>query len=129
VQNLQSCARFFHGCFHLVPDGTLVRQKLLFQCKAERYTNVSSSGHLLHQLVRSHIRVILLGLMFTFFSVPNFILAFIPAQINADTLNTMTAFAVRGAFYLIRDLEILTPLDGGPVIRRFPAPCTSFIHG
>jgi hypothetical protein len=27
-------------------------------------------------------------------SVPNFILAFIPAQINANTLNTMTAFAV-----------------------------------
>jgi hypothetical protein len=27
--------------------------------------------------------------------VPNFILAFIPAQINRDTLNTMTAFAVR----------------------------------
>ncbi|KAF9643968.1 ZIP-like iron-zinc transporter [Thelephora ganbajun] len=29
-------------------------------------------------------------------SVPNFILAFIPAQINADTLNTMTAFATGG---------------------------------
>jgi len=28
-------------------------------------------------------------------SVPNFILAFIPAQINRNTLNTMTAFAVR----------------------------------
>ena len=28
-------------------------------------------------------------------SVPNFILAFIPAQINPNTLNTMTAFAVR----------------------------------
>jgi hypothetical protein len=28
-------------------------------------------------------------------SIPNFILAFIPAQINGDTLNTMTAFAVR----------------------------------
>lgn len=27
-------------------------------------------------------------------SVPNFILAFIPAQINGNTLNTMTAFAV-----------------------------------
>jgi hypothetical protein len=27
--------------------------------------------------------------------VPNFILAFIPAQINRDTLNIMTAFAVR----------------------------------
>ena len=27
-------------------------------------------------------------------SVPNFILAFIPAEINGDTLNTMTAFAV-----------------------------------
>ena len=26
--------------------------------------------------------------------VPNFILAVIPAQINANTLNTMTAFAV-----------------------------------
>ncbi|KAL4072708.1 Zinc/iron permease [Scleroderma yunnanense] len=29
-------------------------------------------------------------------SVPNFILAFIPAEINADTLNTMTAFATGG---------------------------------
>ena len=28
-------------------------------------------------------------------SVPNFILAFIPAEISGDTLNTMTAFAVR----------------------------------
>ena len=27
-------------------------------------------------------------------SVPNFILAFIPAEISTDTLNTMTAFAV-----------------------------------
>jgi solute carrier family 39 (zinc transporter), member 7 len=27
-------------------------------------------------------------------SVPNFILAFIPAEISGDTLNTMTAFAV-----------------------------------
>jgi len=26
--------------------------------------------------------------------VPNFILAFIPAEINGNTLNTMTAFAV-----------------------------------
>lgn len=33
---------------------------------------------------------------------PNFILAFIPAEIHADTLNTMTAFAVRSSpsFYL-----------------------------
>lgn len=31
-------------------------------------------------------------------SVPNFILAFIPAQINPNTLNTMTAFAVRLLF-------------------------------
>jgi hypothetical protein len=30
-----------------------------------------------------------------YYSVPNFILAFIPAQINRNTLNTMTAFAVR----------------------------------
>ena len=30
-----------------------------------------------------------------FDSVPNFILAFIPAHINRNTLNTMTAFAVR----------------------------------
>ncbi|TEB34574.1 ZIP-like iron-zinc transporter [Coprinellus micaceus] len=29
-------------------------------------------------------------------SVPNFILAFIPAQVNANTLNTMTAFATGG---------------------------------
>lgn len=28
------------------------------------------------------------------FRVPNFILAFIPAEIHPDTLNTMTAFAV-----------------------------------
>lgn len=30
-------------------------------------------------------------------SVPNFILAFIPAEIHGDTLNTMTAFAVRAS--------------------------------
>jgi hypothetical protein len=39
--------------------------------------------------VESHVRD------FVFDSVPNFILAFIPAQINRNTLNTMTAFAVR----------------------------------
>ena len=32
-------------------------------------------------------------------SVPNFILAFIPAKINPDTLNTMTAFAVRAGVH------------------------------
>ena len=32
-------------------------------------------------------------------SIPNFILAFIPAEVNGDTLNTMTAFAVRGIVY------------------------------
>lgn len=32
--------------------------------------------------------------------VPNFILAFIPAQINPNTLNTMTAFAVRTQPYV-----------------------------
>jgi zinc transporter 7 len=31
--------------------------------------------------------------------VPNFILAFIPSEINANTLNTMTAFAVRVTHY------------------------------
>jgi len=41
--------------------------------------------------------------------VPNFILAFIPAEIHANTLNTMTAFAVRVAVsspsvYLIQTL-------------------------
>jgi hypothetical protein len=34
------------------------------------------------------------GVVLTPRSVPNFILAFIPAQINGNTLNTMTAFAV-----------------------------------
>jgi solute carrier family 39 (zinc transporter), member 7 len=33
-------------------------------------------------------------------SVPNFILAFIPAEINPDTLNTMTAFAVSRRYFL-----------------------------
>ena len=32
-------------------------------------------------------------------SVPNFILAFIPAKISGNTLNTMTAFAVRLVFW------------------------------
>jgi zinc transporter 7 len=38
------------------------------------------------------------SLLGTFYisSVPNFILAFIPAKINPDTLNTMTAFATGG---------------------------------
>lgn len=44
-------------------------------------------------------------------SVPNFILAFIPAEISGDTLNTMTAFAVRvvysspGIIVLICDVD------------------------
>ncbi|KAF5341754.1 hypothetical protein D9611_001817 [Ephemerocybe angulata] len=36
-------------------------------------------------------------------SVPNFILAFIPAQINTNTLNTMTAFAVRSSHLIHHD--------------------------
>lgn len=34
------------------------------------------------------------------FRVPNFILAFIPAEIHPDTLNTMTAFAVSILYWL-----------------------------
>jgi hypothetical protein len=57
------------------------------------------SRHILHQLVS--ICFLLLERVITGDAyhelgcrVPNFILAFIPAQINANTLNTMTAFAV-----------------------------------
>ena len=39
-------------------------------------------------------RLLLLVAQEPVFSVPNFILAFIPAHINGDTLNVMTAFAV-----------------------------------
>ena len=59
-------------------------------------------------------------------SVPNFILAFIPAEINSDTLNTMTAFAVC--------VVPLTPLDTinsrmalSRLVVSFPTfSCTSF---
>ncbi|KAH9929993.1 ZIP zinc transporter-domain-containing protein [Fomitopsis serialis] len=45
---------------------------------------------------RSQLPARRLRLSFTIDSVPNFILAFIPAQINTNTLNTMTAFATGG---------------------------------
>lgn len=45
--------------------------------------------------------------------VPNFILAVIPAQINANTLNTMTAFAVNNYFdsmFNIASLSLISRL-------------------
>jgi len=53
------------------------------------------SRNVLHQLVRVFSRPFSERVGLSFYSVPNFILAFIPAEINANTLNTMTAFAVR----------------------------------
>lgn len=46
---------------------------------------------------------------------PNFILAFIPAEINADTLNTMTAFAVRPnrVFIIFEPVELTILQTGG----------------
>ena len=53
-------------------------------------------GDILHQLVRTVHHFMCRWLYILMMnSVPNFILAFIPAEINGDTLNTMTAFAVR----------------------------------
>lgn len=68
-------------------------------------------------------------------SVPNLILAFIPAQINANTLNTMTAFAVCelarcaacecGSF----SCGWLFALDRWFVIGRLPTPGAPFLYG
>ena len=63
-------------------------------------------------------------------SIPNFILAFIPAEINGDTLNTMTAFAVRGIVYFRIALEKShNSTDWWPSIGRFSASGTTFLHG
>ena len=56
------------------------------------------SGDILHQLVRAIHFIYGLYILMVLSSVPNFILAFIPAEISGDTLNTMTAFAVRVAY-------------------------------
>ena len=62
------------------------------------YTAFYSACDFLHQLVRSFsVAADDIAKALTHAdssSVPNFILAFIPAQINADTLNTMTALYV-----------------------------------
>jgi hypothetical protein len=63
-------------------------------------------------------------------SVPNFILAFIPAEINGDTLNTMTAFAVRGIVYFKIAFKLShKSTDWWPPVRRFSAFGTTFLHG
>lgn len=52
-------------------------------------------GHFLYQLVSARVVLSRVGILSVIlYSVPNFILAFIPAEINGNTLNTMTAFAV-----------------------------------
>ena len=67
------------------------------------YHPTFSTGHVLHQLVSVALTTHLLAFADPFpapyhaiheYRVPNFILAFIPAEINPNTLNTMTAFAV-----------------------------------
>lgn len=84
-------------------------------------------GDVLHQLVRIRCRFQKKRCMLMQKnSVPNFILAFIPAEINSDTLNTMTAFAVC--------VVPLTPLDTinsqmalSRLVVSFPTfSCTSF---
>ena len=52
-------------------------------------------GNILYQLVRAILFSYGFYILMVLNSVPNFILAFIPAEISGDTLNTMTAFAVR----------------------------------
>lgn len=50
------------------------------------------------------------------FRVPNFILAFIPAEIHPDMLNTMTAFAVCSCHWLDIDQWLTSSTDwGAPV--------------
>lgn len=63
------------------------------------------------------------------FSVPNMILAFIPAQISPNTLNTMTAFAVSEIYQYgwISFPQNISMLDWRPFIRRLPSPCTPLI--
>lgn len=55
----------------------------------------NSGQHCLNTFLCTPLRCMLVLATFYISSVPNFILAFIPAEINADTLNTMTAFAVQ----------------------------------
>lgn len=58
------------------------------------------------------------------YRVPNFILAFIPAQINRNTLNTMTAFAVR--LSLSMHIYHRGPQLGYPSRHIKPARCADF---
>lgn len=61
--------------------------------------------------------------------VPNFILAFIPAEISTETLNTMTAFAVSFRLSLYDAIYSFTTSDGWPVVGRFSSLGTPFVHG
>jgi hypothetical protein len=63
------------------------------------------------------------------YSVPNFILAFIPAEINPDTLNTMTAFAVSRCASSNSQPIIIPPCtDRWSTFRRLSSFDSSCIH-
>jgi hypothetical protein len=78
--------------------------------------------HLIHARTREVTRSRL-------YSVPNFILAFIPAQIDRDTLNTMTAFAVRVCAQHLGPIRngLIVCLDWWITLRRLSAPRTTFL--
>jgi hypothetical protein len=102
-----SCVKSSDCSFLLVPVGTLVSDVVIyvpgdhanFYPRVLRPSSWHSSRDVLHQfvgllthLIHAHTREVTRSRLFD--SVPNFILAFIPAEINPNTLNTMTAFAV-----------------------------------
>lgn len=63
------------------------------------------------------------------YRVPNFILAFIPAQINPNTLNTMTAFAVRPYPFIHSMTDIYLDCMCRPAVFCLTSSCTWFpIH-
>lgn len=110
-----SCDRYLRGCSLLALLGIQVRRNLQYCAGYWSYIFSLSAGNILHQLVSSAVtlynymrsRTLIISLPPTthFSRVPNFILAFIPAEINPNTLNTMTAFAVCPYVYLLRSLS------------------------
>ena len=52
-------------------------------------------------------------------SVPNFILAFIPAEISTETLNTMTAFAVSFRLLSYDAIQFIHYIRQGACCRMF----------
>lgn len=101
----------FVQVYSVLAKSTVLGDKPIYETEVQQCSTVQNLSNIKAQLEEGESPFLrqIFGVLFPFgpgwnsvlgtlyiSSVPNFILAFIPAQINGDTLNTMTAFATGG---------------------------------